>query len=135
MVSDTSVDGAVTYEGDSFGGASPLVESDSGLKGSNSISSDRVRYFGDELDNDFATSAMIEGIKLRQVQCNMQFRDVDIDIFKFNRIYHIIFNDDVIIDSKYGGDFKLVSARKTIVQGDGRNPMTTSVSCIFAKIN
>ena len=135
VVSDTSVDGAVTYEGDSFGGSSPLVESDSGLKGSNSVSSDRVRYFGDELDNDFATSAMIEGIKLRQVQCNMQFRDVDIDIFKFNRIYHIIFNDDVIIDSKYGGDFKLVSARKTIVQGDGRNPMTTSVSCIFAKIN
>ena len=134
VVSDSTVDGAVTYEGDSFGGASPLTETDSGITGTNSVSSDRVRYFGDELDNEFATSALIERMKLKQVQCNMQFRDVDIDIFKFNRVYHFIFNDDSIIDSKYGGDFKLVTVVKSLTQGDGRNPMTSIVNCVFEKI-
>ena len=134
VVSDSTVDGAVTYEGDSFGGTSPLTETDSGITGTNSVSSDRVRYFGDELDNEFATSALIERMKLKQVQCNMQFRDVDIDIFKFNRVYHFIFNDDSIIDSKYGGDFKLVTVVKSLTKGDGRNPMTSIVNCVFAKI-
>lgn len=134
VTSDSSIDASVTYEGDSFGGASPLVETDSGLKGTNTVSKDRTRYFNDELDNDFAMSSLVEGLKLKQVQCNMQFRDVDIDIFKFNRIYHIIFNDDSIIDGKYGGDFKLISAKKSLVQGDGRNPMTSLVNCVFAKI-
>ena len=135
ILTDEGVDKSVTYEGDTFGGKSPLTEMKTELTGSNSTADDRVRHFNNEMNNEMVSSAAVFQTKLGMIQCSMQLRDVNIDIFKYNRLYHIIFNDDSIIDAKYGGTFKLINATKTLSQGQVKNPMTSYVNCVFAKVD
>ena len=73
--------------------------------------------------------------KLNTIACQMTFRDVDVDIFTFNRVYNFIFNDDLTLDAKYGGKFKLLNVRKTITQEDGMNHMNCTVVATFAKMS
>ena len=134
ILTEDGVNKSVTYEGDSFGGESPLTDFETELVGGNSLAEDRVRYFHSETNNDMIVSAMTFKIKLGIFQCNTQFRDVDIDIFKYNRVYTIIFNDDSIIDAKYGGKFKLLIATKSISQVPGNNPMNSYVNSTYAKV-
>lgn len=135
ILTDEGVDKSVTYEGDTFSGESPLTEMKTELTGSNSTADDRVRHFNNEMNNEMVSSAAVFQTKLGIIQCSMQLRDVNIDIFKYNRLYHIIFNDDSIIDAKYGGTFKLINATKTLSQGQVKNPMTSYVNCVFAKVD
>lgn len=135
VISNSSEESSVTYEGETFGGASPFEDFETGVEGSTSTADDRVRYLNSALNNPTEVKSFMFDAKLNTIACQMTFRDVDVDIFTFNRVYNFIFNDDLTLDAKYGGKFKLLNVRKTITQEDGMNPMNCTVVATFAKMN
>jgi hypothetical protein len=98
---------SVTYEGESWAGADAYTEVDSGIVGSSTESDDKTRYFYNDLNNDAILESHIFNLSSQTLVVQILLRGVDVSILTFNRSYKLIFKDDIILDGRYGGWYRL----------------------------
>lgn len=134
VVSDKQIESSISYGNGSFSNTKPYKEYATEIKGASSNSVKKVRNFHDELDNEMNATELVENAKLLVNTFTMSFRDVDIDVFKYNRLYRMNINENVNLDVRFGGTYKMLTAEKIITRENGNREMNSKVSATFAKL-
>jgi hypothetical protein len=101
---------STTYDAESWSGADPMPEFDTGITGSTEDAEDKVRYFHNETENPFLLDEHVSNLQFAQKIVSVQLTDVDFSILTFNRKYKLTFLVDANIDAQYGGIYKLWQA-------------------------
>jgi len=125
-------EGSVTFDDEKWGGSPAMPQFNTGIKGSNPDAKDKVRYFHNELSNNYLLDEYILNLQFSQRAIVMQLSDADYTIFTFNRSYKITFLMDPIVEAEYGGDYKLYDARHAI-SAQENEPMSSMSVLTFHK--
>jgi hypothetical protein len=126
-------DASISYEGDAWSGADAYTELDSGIEGSCADSNDKVRYFYNDLNNKAIIDAHVFHMASQALVIQILLRNIDMSILTFNRSYKLVFKDDLTIDERYGGMYRLYTVSQ-FIYANNAEPLTSMANITLLKI-
>lgn len=132
IFSPESAEKSLTSEGGSYSWTSPFADMDSGLKG-NINSDDKIRYFNNELSNEYLQEELTFKLKLSTEMLTLSVSDVDFSILTYNKTYKVIFNDDPKIEAQKGGFYKLLYIEHNI-SANNAEPLSSMSNLLLVKL-